>query len=152
VNVFINIIGAVILGLLAYFIFRGKSHAKRINEYFVNAARVYALINENDARVAILATAKAASKKQRGSMVNYLRSMASDMRKASENNLEIKSHIYKIADSIDELAEEISSREWAMADVIRQKEELENINPKYLVALEKADPTIFAQKHPELFK
>ena len=151
-NVFINILGAVLLGLLAYFIIRKKSQAKRINDYFCNAARVYALLNENDSRVAILASAKFASQKQRGSMVKYLRSMASDMRKVSENKPETKSHIYSIADSLDELAEEISSREWAMADVIKQKKELENINPKYLVALEKADPTIFSQKHPELFK
>ena len=151
-NIFINIIGAAILGLLAYFIIRGRSHAKRINDYFCNAARVYALVNENDARVAILATAKVASKKQRGSMVNYLQSMASDMRKVSENKPETKNHIYNIADSLDELAKEISSREWAMADVLKQKEELGNINPKYLVALEKADSTIFSQKHPELFK
>jgi len=85
-------------------------------------------------------------------MVNYLRSMASDMRKVSGNNPETKNHIYNIAESLDELAEEISSREWAIVDVIKQKEELKNINPDYLAALDKADSTIFAQKHPELFK
>ena len=151
-NLFINITGAVILGLLAYFIIRVKSRTKRINDFFCNAARVFALINENDARVAIITTATVTSKKQRGSMVNYLRSMASDMRKVSENNPETKSHIYNISESLDELAEEISSREWAIVDVIKQKEELKNINPDYLAALDKADSTIFAQKHPELFK
>jgi hypothetical protein len=50
------------------------------------------------------------------------------------------------------LAEEISSKEWTINDITKQKEELGNINSEYLVALDKADSTIFAKKHPQLFK
>ena len=151
-NVFINIIGAVLLGLFAYFIFKGRTKAKRTNDYFCNAVRVYALTEEEDARVAILTAAKAAAKKQRHSMVKYLQSMASDMEKVSKEKTEIKSHIDAFIKSSRDLVEEISLQEWSISDIINQKKELENINPQYLIALEKADPTIFAQKHPELFK
>jgi hypothetical protein len=50
------------------------------------------------------------------------------------------------------LAKEISSKEWTPSDINQQKEELGNINSEYLVALDEADPTIFAKKHPQLFK
>jgi hypothetical protein len=50
------------------------------------------------------------------------------------------------------LAKEISSMEWTPSDINKQKEELGNINSEYLDALEKADPTIFSKKHPQLFK
>jgi len=151
-NILINIIGAALLGLFAVFIIRGKSQAKRINDYFCNAVRVYALTNEEDARIAILTAAKVAAKKQRGSMVKYLQSMASDMEKVSKEKAEIKSHVDTFIKSSTDLVEEISLREWSISDIINQKKELENINPQYLIALEKADPRIFAQKHPELFK
>ena len=151
-NVFINIIGAILLGLFAFFIFRGKSKAKKINDYFCNAVRIYALTEEEDARIAILTAAKVAAKKQRDSMVRYLQSMASDMEKVSKEKTEITSHVDKFIKSSTDLVKEISSREWSISDIINQKKELGNINPQYLIALEKADPTIFAQKHPELFK
>jgi len=152
VNVFINIIGATLLGLFAFFIIRGKSKAKRTNDYFCNAVRVYALTEEEDARIAILTAAKVAAKKQRDSMVKYLQSMASDMEKVSKEKAEIKSHVDSFIKSAADLVEEISLRDWSVSDIINQKKELENINPQYLIALEKADPAIFAQKHPELFK
>jgi len=152
VNIFINIIGALLLGLFAFFIIRRKSKAKRINDYFSNAVRVYALTEEEDARIAILTAAKVAAKKQRYSMVKYLQSMAADMEKVSIEKAEVKSHVDKFIQSSTDLVEEISSREWSISDINNQKKELENKNPQYFIALEKADPTIFAQKHPELFK
>ena len=151
-NILINIIGAALLGLFAVFVIRRKSQAKGINDYFCNAVRVYALTNEEDARIAILTAAMVAAKKQRGSMVKYLKSMASDLEKMSEEKSELKPHIDKFVKSSIELAEEISLREWTINDITKQKEELGNINPEYLVALEKTDPTIFKQKHPQLFK
>jgi len=151
-NILINIIGAALVGLFAVFIFRGKSRAKKINDYFCNAVRVYALTNEEDARIAILTAAKVAAKKQRGSMVKYLQSMASDLEKMSEEKSEIKPHIDKFVKSSIELAEEISLRDWTINDITKQKEDLGNINPEYLAALDKADPTVFAKRHPQLFK
>ena len=71
-GILINLIGAVLLLLSAVYVFRRKSHAKRINTYFCNAVRAYALTNEEDARIAIVTAAKIAAKTQRGSMVKYL--------------------------------------------------------------------------------
>ena len=151
-NILINIIGAALLGLFAVYIIRWKSHAKRINEYFCNAVRIYALTNDEDARIAIVTAAMVAAKKQRGSMVKYLQGMATDIKKMSEKDSKIKPLTDSFIESSFELAEEISSREWTISDINKQKEKLGNINSEYLVALDKADPTIFAKKHPQLFK
>ena len=139
------------MGLLAVYIIRGKSRAKRINEYFSNAVRVYALTNEEDARVAIVTAAKVAAKRQRGPMIKSLKRIASDINKMSENDKKLKPFTDKFVKSSIELADEISSREWTISEINKQKEELGSINSEYLVALDKADPTIFAKKHPQLF-
>ena len=148
----INLIGAALLGLFAVYIIRRKSHAKRINEYFCNAVRVYALTNDKDARIAIVTAAMVAAKKQRGSMVKYLQGMAADIKKMTEKDSKLKPITDEFVESSYELAEEISSREWTISDINKQKEELGQINSEYLVALDKADPTIFAKKNPRLFK
>ena len=151
-GILINLTGAALLVLLGVYMYRKKSLEKRMNAYFSTAVRVYALTNEEDARIAIVTAAKVAAKKQRGSMVNYLQSMASDIKNMSEIDPKVKPHTDKFVESSIELAEEISSREWTISDIISQKEELGNINSEYLVALDKADPSIFEKKHPQLFK
>ena len=151
-GILINLIGAALLVLLGVYIYRKKSLEKRMNAYFCTAVRVYALTNEEDARIAIVTAAKVAAKKQRGSMVNYLQSMASDIKNMSEIDPKVKPHTDKFVESSIELAEEISSREWTISDIIKQKEALGNINSEYLVALDKADPSIFEKRHPQLFK
>jgi hypothetical protein len=70
----------------------------------------------------------------------------------SDENETVKAQTDKFVESSIELAEEISSREWTASDINKQKEELGNINSEYLVALDKADPTVFAKKYPQLFK
>ena len=151
-NFLINLIGATLLGLFAVHIIRKKLRAKRISEYFSNAVRVYALTNEEDARVAIVTAAKVTAKKQRDSMIKSLKRIASDINKMSENDSNLKTHTDKFVKSSIELAEEISLQEWTLDEINKQKEELGSINSEYLVALDKADPTIFAKKHPQLFK
>ena len=148
----VNLICAALLVLLGVYLYRKKSRDKRINAYFCTAVRVYALTDEEDARVAILTAAMVSAKTLRGSMVKYLQSMASDIKNMSEIDSKVKPHTDKFVESSIELAEEISSREWTISDINKQKEELGNINPEYLVALDKADPTIFTKKHPQLFK
>jgi hypothetical protein len=148
----VNLMCSALLVMLGVYLYRKKSRDKRINAYFCTAVRLYALTNEEDARIAIITAAKASAKKQRDSMVKYLQSMASDIKNMSEIDSKVKPHTDKFVESSIELAEEISSREWTKSDIIKQKEELGNINSEYLVALDKADPTIFAKKHPQLFK
>ncbi len=148
----VSLIFSALLVLLGVYLYRKKSRDKRINAYFCTAVRLYALTDEEDARIAILTAAKASTKPQRGSMVKYLQSMASDIKNMSEIDSNVKSHTDKFVESSIELAEEISSREWTISDINKQKEELGNINSEYLVALDEADPTIFSEKHPQLFK
>ena len=152
-GILINTTGALLLALFAVYIFRKKSHEKRLNAYFCNAVRLYALTGEEDAKIAIITAAKVAKKSQRGSMVKYLQSMASGIKNMREKDSKIKHHTDTFVESVFGLIEEISSREWTTIDITKQKEELGNINSEYLVALdEKTDPTIFAKKHPQLFK
>ena len=151
-GILINFTGAALLVMLGVYMYRKKSLEKRMNAYFCAAVRIYALTDEEDARIAIVTAAKAATKKQRVSMVEYLKSMASDIKNMSEIDPKVKPHTDKFIESSIELAEEISSREWAISDINKQKEELGNINLEYLVALDKADPSIFAKRHPQLFK
>jgi len=148
----VNLIFAALLVLLGVYLYRKKTREKRINAYFCTAVRVYALTDEEDARVAILTAAKVSAKTQRGSMVKYLQSMASDIKNMSEIDSKVKPHTDKFAESSIELAKAISSREWTISDINKQKEELGNINSEYLIALEKADPSIFSKKYPQLFK
>lgn len=151
-GILINLLGTALLVMLAVFIIKRKKHEKRINAYFCNAVRLYALTEEEDARIAIITAAKAAGKTQRGSMVKYLQSMATGIKNKSKNDSKLKPHTDKLVESSIELAEKISSREWTVSDIIKQKEALARINSEYLVALDKADPTIFAKKYPQLFK
>ncbi len=148
----VNLIFAALLVLLAVYLYRKKTREKRINAYFCTAVRVYALTDEEDARVAILTAAKVSAKTQRGLMVKYLKSMATDIKNMSEIDSKVKPHTDKFVESSIELAKTISSREWTISDINKQKEDLGNINSEYLIALEKADPLIFSKKHPQLFK
>ena len=148
----VNLIFSALLVLLGVYLYRKKTREKRINAYFCNAVRVYALTEEEDARVAILTAAKVSAKAQRGSMVKYLQSMAADIKNMSEIDSKVKPHTDKFAESSIELAKEILSMEWTPSDINQQKEELGNINSEYLVAFDQADSTIFATKHPQLFK
>jgi len=148
----INIIFWALLGLLGVYFYLKKTREKRMNAYFCNAVRVFALTDEEDVGIAIVTAAKAAAKKQRESMVKYLQTMASDIKNMTEIDPKVKPHTDKFAESSIELAEEISSREWTVNDIHEQREKLGNINSEYLVALDEADPTIFKKKYPQLFK
>jgi ribonuclease HII len=114
--------------------------------------RVYALTNNDDARIAIITSAKIAAKRQRSSMIKYLQRMVTEIKKKYENDTELEHVTDNFVQSSIELVEEISSKAWTISDINKQKEELGKVNSEYLVALEKADPTIFAKKHPQLFK
>ena len=123
----VSLIFSALLVLLGVYLYRKKSRDKRINAYFCTAVRLYALTDEEDARIAIITAAKASAKKQQDSMVKYLQSMASDIKNMSEIDSKVKPHTDKFVESSIELAEEISSREWTISDIIKQKEELGNI-------------------------
>jgi hypothetical protein len=119
--------------------------ADRINDYFCNAARVFAANNDQSARTAALAAAKVAANEQRESMVMYLRAIAADYRSAVGSSGDLP-------DRIEALAAEISRKDWQLEDIMIQKRLLGEQDPQYLEALDGSDPTIFVHRFPHLFE
>ena len=138
--------------LIAAVLLRMKSQAKRINDYFCNAVRVYAFTGGQDARIAAVAAAKVAAAAQRNSMVAYLRGMVLDLKQMSESEPELRTLADQFVEAAAKLEKDISVKDWTIRDIREQKEELEKANPDYLNALNKADPSVFARKLPHLFK
>ena len=124
-----------------------KDHAERINDYFCNAVTVFLFKGEEEARVAALAAAKLAAKKQRDSMIAYLAGMASDIVDSSPN----KPLAVAAAKDLLELKKDIEAKDWNIKDVIAEEQKLKKLNPEYLHALDKANPDVFVKKYPELF-
>jgi hypothetical protein len=138
--------------VIAIVLFRLKAKSKRINDYFCNAVKVYAFTGTRDAKIAALAAAKVAAGAQRNSMLNYLQAMASDLKKMSENEPELKPLTNQFVELTADLEEKISARQWTISDIKTQKEELGNVNSEYLNALNRGDPLVFVRKFPDLFK
>jgi len=143
---------SVLVVLIAAVLLRMKSQAKRINDYFCNAIRVYAFTGGQDARIAAVAAAKVAAAAQRNSMVTYLRGMVLDLKQMSESEPEFRSLADQFVEAAAQLEKDISVKDWAISDIREQKEELGKANLDYLNALNKADPSVFARKLPHLFK
>jgi len=125
-----------------------KDQAGRINDYFANAVKVYSLKGEMDARVAALAAAKSADSLQRESMVDYLSGMASDM----EESIPDPIFANTMKDRLLGLKVDIEAKNWTIKDIIKEKGNLDSLNKDYLIALGKADPSVFLKYHPDLFK
>lgn len=123
-------------------------HAGGVNDFFANAVRVYAVLNEEDAKLAALAAAKTAASIQRASMVQYLEGMASDLHAMAGSS----PNVYRQVHRMRKLKAMISEKDWAVADVFQAKKELGQVNQEYLAALERPDAKIFARKHPALFE
>ncbi|MBA3071352.1 MAG: hypothetical protein FP829_04195 [Nitrospirae bacterium] len=142
---------SILVVLIAAVLLRMKSQAKRINGYFRNAVRVYVFTGDQDARIAAVAAAKVAAAVQRKSMVAYLHDMSSDLKKKSESEPEFKILADKFIEAASQLEKDISLKDWTISDIREQKEKLGQLNPEYLNALNKADPSVFARKLSHLF-
>ena len=121
--------------------------SKKINDYFVNAVRVYALRGEEDAGCAAIAAAKVVGKKQRLSMIEGLLKMASNVKR----DYPYKNARKSIADRILFLKGEIENKDWDSRDLREEKEKLSKINAEYLSCLNRFDPSVFKRKYPNLF-
>jgi hypothetical protein len=136
--------GVLIVSLLRYLLFK---HSKKINDYFFNAVRVYALRGEEDAGCAALIAAKVAGKNQRQSMIENLSKMASNVMK----NFPDKNTRKSVADRILFLKGEVENKAWNSRDFREEKGKLSKINPEYLSCLNRSDPSVFKRKYPNLF-
>jgi len=123
-----------------------RAEADRINDYFVNAVRVYAGTGEEASRVAILAAAKVAASLQRAWMISYLRGVAIDLEAMAEQKEKAASK------KLLSLANELEQKEWTIDDIIQEKQRLKQFNKDYENALNEADPSVFSRYYPNLFK
>ena len=133
-----------VVSFLKSLVFR---RSKRRVQFFSNAARVYVLKGEEDARCAALAAAKIAGKKQRKTMLSLLSQMNSNVLLRYPD----KSARNLLSRRILSLINDMESRDWNPADAHEEKEKLSKINAEYLSCLVQADPSIFAKKFPKLF-
>lgn len=117
--------------------------AAKINDYFADAVWVYMQTSDPVVRLAALTAAKVAEGAQRASMVNYLRVAAADTREIERSD--------DIAYRLNQLADEISLRDWTIGDVTHAKRALRKLNDEYGKALDKFDGGVFRRRFPDLF-
>jgi hypothetical protein len=121
--------------------------SKRINDYFANAVRVYTLTGDKHTRCAALCAAKVAATKQRSRMIAYLLAMAFDIKHAMGDDAGAELPTRRLLT----LKKDIEAKNWNLIDAAREKDRLSELEPEYLEALNRADPSVFERKHPELF-
>jgi hypothetical protein len=134
-----------ILGFLA--IARMRAHAKRINDYFLNAVIVWLWLEHVAAKLAALAAAKVAARRQRGSMQRCLLTMIHDFEEVSSTIPELRASVVRIRD----LHAEIAVKHWTVRDATEAKRLLANYDSEYLLALDRADDKVFVRRFPNLF-
>jgi len=118
--------------------------AGKINDYFADAVWVYMHTADPVVRLAAMTAAKVAAGAQRASMVNYLRVAAADARELAGSD--------DIAYRLNQLADEISFRDWTMGDSIHAKGALWKLDAEYGRALDKFDRGVFRRRFPDLFR
>ena len=117
--------------------------AGKINDYFADAVWVYMQTADPAVRLAALTAAKVAASAQLASMVNYLRVAAADTRELARSD--------DIAYRLNQLADEISLRDWAIGDVTHAKQALWKLDAEYGKALDKFDGGVFRRRFPDVF-
>jgi len=117
--------------------------AQKINDYFADAIWVYRYTADPVVRLAALAAAKVAAGAQRTSMVNYLRVTAGDARRLAGGD--------DVAYRLNQLADDISLRDWTVSDSMYDKEALWKLDAEYGRALDKFDAGVFRRRFPQLF-
>ena len=122
-----------------------KRGAESINDYFFDAAIVYAFAGAEAEKVAAVTAGKVAAEEQRASMIAFLRGAASDteLEKVADGHL-VRRRLLEVADRI-------AAKDWTIEDVRVQKAFLKKVNPEYLTALNNFNPRVFRKKWPSLF-
>jgi hypothetical protein len=115
-----------------------KKTVDRTSDYFWDAILVYCRNQDPVVRMAALTAAKKASREQRASMINQLRSFAVD----EEENLSL---------ALNELAGEIAVKDWAIRDAVAEGARLAEFDEEYAIALDKFDAEVFRRRFPDVF-
>ncbi len=145
-----------LLAILALFYVwsRGREQTHSVPSYFFNAVKVYALLGEEDAKVAARAASKIATPRQRTIMLDYLNRRTSELlletaeQNAGQNPLVIVERLLQLKQEISLQDEPTDER---APDPIPEKQWLRDHNQAYLRALGRGDPSVFIAQHPDLF-
>ena len=133
---------------------RGREQAHGVPSYFFNAVKVYALLGEEDAKVAARAAGKLATARQRTMMLDYLNKRTSELlletadQNAGQNPLVIVDRLLQLKQEMSLQAEPTDEQP---PDPIPEKQWLQDHNQAYLRALGRGDPSVFVAQHPDLF-
>ncbi len=133
---------------------RGREQTHSVPSYFFNAVKVYALLGEEDAKVAARAAGKIATPRQRAMMLDYLNRRTSELlletaeQNAGQNPLVIVERLLQLKQEMNFQAEPTDER---APDLIPEEQWLHDHNQAYLRALGRGDPSVFVAQHPDLF-
>jgi len=116
--------------------------ADAVNDYFAYAVYAYLLYDDPVVRLAALTAAKVMAGGQRAASVNWLRVVA------SEFHSEDASAAYRV----NQLADEISLRDWEMRDIVHAKTALAKLDPELEHALPTFDADIFIRRYPQMLE
>ncbi len=122
----------------------GITFASRINDYFCDAVWLFAKTADPSARLAAHCAGAVAQDEQRDSLILYLEALSNDW-------LERTPEISSVSDRLEDLADELNSRDWTLEDSIELKTKLSKANLEYLIALGGSDPTVFRHRFPDIF-
>jgi hypothetical protein len=137
--------------LAVYFVwYRGHGQTHSVPSYFFNAVKVYALLGEEDAKIAALAAGKVATPRQRTIMLDYLNNRTSALLLETEED-NVGQNPLLVVDRLLQLKTAITTQDDPNADVSQEKQWLNDHNQAYLRGLDRGDPTVFVAQHPDLF-
>jgi len=141
---------AIIVVALIVLIFVAKLIAKggKVTEYFENAVKVYLWLNDTSAGIAALTAAKTAATAQRNAMITHLKQLSDQFTQLIDKIPELQA----FKSRLEKLSQEIGAKDWTIKDIREAKTELGEVNPKYLEALNRADPSVFVSRYPPLFQ
>ena len=130
--------------------YRGRGQTHSVPSYFFNAVKVYALLGEEDAKIAALAAGKVASPRQRAIMLDYLNNRTSALLLETEEDNAGRNPLL-VVDRLLQLKTAITIQDDPHGDVTQEKQWLNDHNQAYLRGLDCGDPTVFVAQHPDLF-
>ena len=118
----------------------------RLELYFERAVQAWLLLKDEAGLVAALAAAKTFNAVDRQIIITVLDNLA-----AQGEGEETDQMVQDFLNSINDLKEIITSKDWTVEDGEAERNRLKMVNPEYEEALVKGDPDIFARIYPEFF-
>jgi hypothetical protein len=122
------------------------SFEARLELYFERAVQAWLLLKDEAGLVAALAAAKTFNVVDRQIILTVLDNMA-----AQSEGEETDQMVQDFLNSINDLKEIITSKDWTVQDGEAERKRLQMVNPEYEKALVKGDPDIFARIYPDFF-